>query len=168
MQLPQIPLQPAPCVEMALTGIPIATRKLISLFFIMLPPIAYSLHRAAMRTHAADNAIMPAQLRLLLLHRRRLHRAGLGTLAAADALLLIHLHLPGKPQSAAKRIHQALRRADRTEKIAEAATALCEQAKNNEPQKGGKNQAGRQRNKIAARSIVHQQIEQKKVAICAG
>ena len=79
-----------------------------------------------MRTHAADNAIMPAQLRLLLLHRRRLHRAGLGTLAAAYALLLIHLHLPGKPQPAAKRIHQALRRADRTEKIAEAATALRE------------------------------------------
>ena len=121
-----------------------------------------------MRTHATDNAVMPAQLRLLLLHRRRLHRTVLSTLAAAYAFFLIHLHLPGKPQPAAKRIYQALRRADRAEEIAEATTALREQAKNNDPQKRRKNQARRQRNKIAARSIVHQQIEQKKVAIRAG
>ena len=34
LQLPQIPVQPAPCAVMPLTGIPIAAMKFISLFFI--------------------------------------------------------------------------------------------------------------------------------------
>ena len=57
-QLPHTPVQPGPCAYIADTGIPIAKRKVMILFFIFNPPVVNSLYGAIMSTLTANNAIM--------------------------------------------------------------------------------------------------------------
>ena len=101
-QLPHSPVQPAPCRLNVLTGIPMAIRKEISLFFMAFPPIVYGLDRADMSALTADNTIMQANFCSLLLHRNRSHGTGCSALFTANALLLIHLHFLREAEPTAK------------------------------------------------------------------
>ena len=101
-QLPHSPVQPAPCRLNVLTGIPMAIRKEISLFFMAFPPIVDSFYRAVMSALTADNTIMQANFCSLLLHRNRSHGTGCSALFTANALLLIHLHFLREAKPTAK------------------------------------------------------------------
>ena len=132
-QLPHTPVQPAPCMYKADTGIPIAKRKVMILFFIFNPPVVNSLYRAIMRTLPTNNAIMQADFRLFFAHLHCLHRTSVDAFLTTDAFMLIHMHTSYKGQLAAEIMHQVLHRTHRTEKIAITTSALSEETENHQP-----------------------------------
>lgn len=140
-QLPHTPVQPGPCTYRAEIGIPIAKRKVISLFFMVFPPVVNSLYRAIMGTLPTNNAIMQADFRLFLLYLHCLHRTSVDAFLTTDAFMLIHMHTSYKGQLAAEIMHQVLHRTHRTEKIAVAPSALSEETENHQPQNACQNKA---------------------------
>ena len=78
------------------TGIPIAKRKVMILFFIINPPVLNSLYRTIMGALTTNDTIMETNLSLFLPYLHRLHGTGASAFATANAFLLIHIHASHK------------------------------------------------------------------------
>ena len=95
-----------------------------------------------MLTYTAADTVMLINLRFAFSKLSGFHRTLLFAQTTAYALVFVYTHAQYKRQLAAQGMHQSLRRTYRAQKIAEAATTFCEDAKDKHPHNSSQQQTG--------------------------
>lgn len=116
LQFPQTPVQPLLCrVVSEERGIPMASRKFRTLFFMMVTSsVMDGMDGTYSAAYAAFDAIVQAGACLVIDKPHGIHRTAVYAFTAADAASGIHLAAPGERQFAGSVVDDALDGADGT------------------------------------------------------